>query len=134
MLPAVEDDISQDYEVEEQPSLSWRLDTENLRISGEVDKAEAVKQAIYCILNTERYETLIYPWNYGVELKELIGEPLSYFLPELKRRIREALLQDDRISEVGNFEFEVLNKKSVHVSFTVETCYGDVDVEKEVEM
>lgn len=66
-----------------------------------------MKQTIYCILNTERFEHLIYSWNYGIELKHLIGENTTFAIPELERVIQEALLQDDRISEVNNFDFKV---------------------------
>lgn len=67
-----------------------------------------MKQTIYCILNTERFEHLIYSWNYGIELKNLIGESSTYVVPELQRVITEALLQDDRIEEVNNFNFEII--------------------------
>ena len=75
------------------------------------------------MLNTERYQYLIYSWDYGVELLDLFGEPISYVCPELERRITEALLQDDRIEEVDGFEFEV-SGGTVKASFTVHTVFG----------
>ncbi|MDY5845228.1 MAG: DUF2634 domain-containing protein [Frisingicoccus sp.] len=134
MLPAIEDDLTEDYEVETQPSLTWKLDAVNGRISGTSDGKESIVQAIYCILNTERYDSMIHSWDYGVELKDLFGEPLGYVLPELKRRITEALLQDDRIQTVDNFVFDIKKKGVVSVSFTVGTNYGEILSEKEVEI
>ena len=134
MLPAIEDDLTEDYEVETQPSFIWKLDAENGRISGTADGKESIRQAIYCILNTERYDSMIHSWDYGVELKDLFGEPLGYVLPELKRRITEALLQDDRIQTVDNFVFDTKKKGVVAVSFTVGTNYGEVSAEKEVKI
>lgn len=90
-----------------------------------------MKQTIYCILNTERFEHLIYSWNYGIELKHLIGENTTFVIPELERVIQEALLQDDRISEVNNFEFNV-EKNSIIVKFTVITTVGEIQAEKVV--
>lgn len=81
---------------------------------------------------TERYQYIMYSWNYGIELLDLFGEPVTYVCPELKRRISEALLCDDRIRNVDHFEFSYPQKGVIHVSFTVHTLYGDVDVEKEV--
>ena len=101
MLPEVETDFTDGYEVEEEPSLTWKLDIENGRIRGLADGEDAVRQAVYCILNTERYETLIYSWDYGVEFVDLIGSPLNYAMTELARRAEEALTQDDRIMGGG---------------------------------
>ena len=56
-----------------------------------------MKQAIYKILNTERYQYVMYSWNYGIETLDLYGEPVSWGCPELESRIREALMTDDRI-------------------------------------
>ena len=67
MIPVVNN--LKEVEVIEQPSLCHRMILDTERISGECDGVEAVKQAIYNILNTERYQYIIYSWNYGVELK-----------------------------------------------------------------
>jgi len=90
-----------------------------------------MKQAVYCILNTERFEHLIYSWNYGIELKHLIGENTTFVIPELERVITEALLQDSRITEVKDFDFEI-NKNEIKVKFTVITNIGEFEAEKVV--
>ena len=131
MIPKVEEDLLTLEVGKIQPGLTYALDIEGGRIRGRVDGLEAVRQAIYLILSTERYDYLIYSWNYGVELKELIGRPRDFVLPEIKRRITEALLQDDRITAVGGFEFET-GKRRVHVTFTAHTVFGDTEVETEV--
>ncbi|MDU8766989.1 DUF2634 domain-containing protein, partial [Clostridioides difficile] len=101
------------------------------KIDGICDDVEALKQTIFLILNTERYEHLIYSRNYGVELNDLIGEPISYVIPELERRIKEALIQDDRVENVDNFEFQDVKGK-VHCKFTVYSKYGNIKAEKVV--
>lgn len=131
MLP-VSEDLSENYEEEVMPSLTWKLDSETMTMEGTVDGIDSVKQAILCILNTERYEYLIYSWNYGVELVELLGEPISYAVPELKRRIAEALEQDDRINGIRDFQFDASNQGTVLVSFVAETIFGTLGIEKEV--
>ena len=89
-------------------------------------------QVIYKILNTERYQYIIYSWNYGIELADLFGEPVTYVCPELQRRITEALVQDDRITSVDSFEFDLSEKRTVKVTFTVHTIFGELEEEKVV--
>lgn len=116
----------------QQPSWTYGMDFERKRILGTVDGTDAVRQAVYCILNTERYDHLIYSWNYGVELKDLYGRPIPYVKSELKRRIKEALLQDERILDVSIFSFSHRQGK-LCVSFIVRSVFGDIRAEKEVE-
>ncbi len=107
--------------------------TDTDRLDGYVDELEAVAQAVYLILSTERYKFIIYSWDYGVELVDLIGQPMPYVMSELPRRITEALTMDDRISDVVDFEF-TQNGKRLHTSFTVVTNVGNISTELEVEV
>jgi len=131
MLPAAGDILQRNLKIVQKPSKTFRLDTENKRIIDMVDGLEAVKQSVYCILNTERFEWLIYSWNYGAELKNLFGKPAGLVKAKIKKRIREALQQDDRISNVDSFSFDLYDRK-LHVSFIVHTKWGEVEAEKEV--
>ncbi|NFA59452.1 DUF2634 domain-containing protein [Clostridium sporogenes] len=116
--------IDEDIEVEEiiEPTKTYKI--KDNRIVGFIDNVEALKQAIALILNTERYEYLIYSWNYGSELSGLIGRQKDIAESEFKRRIKEALLEDDRIKNVDNFIFKY-NGDSVFVEFTVLSIYGE---------
>ena len=69
--------------------------------------------------------------DYGVEFKDLIGMDSQLAIPEIKRRISEALLQDDRIVSVGEWDFNI-NKKKVFVTFVVTTIFGNLENEIEV--
>lgn len=132
MIPEVNDGLIVDFdETIEQPSKTFQLNTVKNRIVGFIDEIEALKQAIFLILSIERYEHIIYSWNYGVELNDLFGKPIPFVLPEIKRRVTEALVQDDRIESVDAFKFEV-NKGKVHATFTVHSIYGEIEAEKEV--
>lgn len=118
----------------EYPSNTYKIDTSiesNQRINGYVNDLESVEQAIYLILNTERYEHIIYSWDYGVELVDLIGKPMPYVISEVPRRIEEALIQDDRIEAVKDFEFK-RNKSQLDVTFTVVTNVGNISTSLEV--
>jgi len=133
MIPSTTGFLDKDFEIIQQPTHTFKMNAENNSVRGCVDGIEAVKQAIYKILMTERYQYAIYSWNYGVELKDLYGEPVTYVCPELERRITEALLCDDRIQGVEDFEFDLSRKGIVHASFVVRTIFGDVKAEREVE-
>ena len=126
-------DIKQDFTIEPLPSRTFRMNHNNLTIIGTIDEIQAVEQAVFLILNTERYEWLIHSWDYGVELHNLIGKDVEYCIPEIERRVREALLQDDRITAVQNFEFTV-NKKKVLTTFTVVSIFGEINAELGVEI
>lgn len=117
------------------PSDTYKVDVSsdiNYRINGFIDdEIEAIDQAIYLILNTEKYQHIIYSWTYGVELLDLVGKPISYVMSEVQRRVREALMHDNRIMDVVDFEFE-RKGKILEVTFTVITNVGNFERELEV--
>ncbi len=119
-------------EIKEQPTLTHRMDREKEYIKGKADEIEAMKQAVYKILMTERYGSIIYSGNYGIELADLFGQPVSYVCPELERRIAEALLWDKRIESVADFQFDLSEKGVVSVRFIVHTIFGAFDAERSV--
>lgn len=132
LLPADNSSFAEiEFEEGMYPTKTYAMDLEHKRIIGKVDEQEAMKQAIYKIVNTERFVYRIYSNNYGIELEELFGMPISYVLPELKRYIIEALTWDERINSVDNFDFEV-GRGKVHVTFTAHTIFGNIDVERTV--
>lgn len=127
----IDDIISNDFEVVEEPSYTYKMvlpetEDELTKFRGKTDELEAVQQAVYKILNTERYTYPIYSWNYGIELSDLFGQPIPWVYPELERRITEALVWDDRVTSVTEFEFDNVKNK-VHVSFTVNTIFGSFE-------
>ena len=134
VLPTTGDDLDLvTFQLGIQPSLTHKLDIDQDRVRGMTDERDAVLQAVYLILNVERYAYPIYSRNYGSELSDLIGKPKDYAMSEIKRRITEALMQDDRITSLSDWEFET-GRKSVRVSFVVHTIFGDVEAAKEVDV
>lgn len=126
MIPSGAAFLARDFEIEEQPTHTYSLNSR-----GYVDDIDAMRQAVYKILLTERYQYIMYSKNYGIETVDLYGQPISYVCPELERRITEALLWDDRVRSVENFNFKLM-KKELHVTFTVKTVFGDVEAGKVV--
>jgi len=133
MIPSRE--TAQEIRVITSPTNTYRLQVNENRITKHVDGLKAMEQCIYKILNTERYKYVIYNWNYGIELDDLYGKPIPYVKAELPRRITEALLVDDRITDVYDFVFNPTNSKNtLSVSFTAKTIHGDINSSKEVKV
>ncbi len=132
MEPTVSMIFKKKAKVYEHPSKNYKMDFVEESICGFSYELMAMRQVVYKILNTQRYRHIIYSWNYGVELEDLFGKPIAYVCLELERRIREALLQDDRIESVQKFEFDRGKRGVVLARFEVVTCFGVIDGEKEV--
>lgn len=135
MLPTnqYEDEIEEEeLQEQEMPSKTYYMDQQNKVIVGTCDDDTALRQALYKILNTEFAEYVIYD-NYGFEKKDLHGKDMIYVQSELKERIREAVLSDDRFESVDDFSFE-RTKNKLHVRFTVTTAEMNEQIEKEVDV
>ncbi|AND39625.1 DUF2634 domain-containing protein [Cytobacillus oceanisediminis] len=105
------------------PSKTYALGTET--IGGFIDDEAALRQFIAKAVRTARYRFLIYTDDYGCELDSLIGDDLSPELlqSEIPRILREALIYDDRIQDVVNFEITRESDK-LYVNFSVITTDG----------
>lgn len=108
---------------------TYKLSKSN--IQGYTDNLEALQQAIYKLLNTEKYEYPIYSFGYGIDTESFIGKDPIYVKIELKRQIQENLLQDERIINVDNFSFAV-NGDELTCTFEVNSIYGEITIQKEV--
>jgi len=131
MIPANSGFLQENFAIEEPTTRTYRMDLEGKRIRGFTDGLEAMVQIVYKKLQTERHRYLIYSRNFAVELEDLIGEPISFVIPEIESRIREALLWDTRITSVTDFTFDVY-KNYVVTTFRVYTVYGDFVAERVV--
>ena len=131
MIPEQDIDLT-NLEVETRPSLTYRLDFERKRIGGMVDNEEAIMQLVMKILYTERYAYVIYSSDYGVELERLIGQEYDFIVSDLERTIKEALLVDDRILDVVDFETVKTGLDTMTAKFKVISILGDANIETEV--
>ncbi|WP_337102561.1 DUF2634 domain-containing protein [Paenibacillus sp. YIM B09110] len=103
--------------------------------TGEVEErlingVDALRQSIRKAIETARYRYMIYNGQYGCELNDLLGQDISQQLlkSEIKRVISEALLADDRIQSVGQFQIERVGDK-LFASFAVTTSEGVMEQE-----
>lgn len=120
-----------DEEVEVQmPTRTYKIS--NGRVNGWIDDLEAMRQAVEKILLTERFEWVIYSDNYGIEIQDLIGNDFDLIKSEIERVVSEALLADERIESVDNFDLQQTDRSSLVFSFTVLTVFGEINMEQEV--
>jgi len=103
----------------------------NNKLVGKCDKKEALIQALYLLLNIERFDYYIYSWDYGIQIKDLIGSQMNYVIAVTKKRITDAIMVDSRVTSVRDFSYEK-SGNSLHYTFTVDSIYGAVKLEKEV--
>lgn len=135
MIPESQNYFSQDENTENyeiMPTKTYKLDTVNKHIIGVIEDREAVLQFIKKVLNTDKYAFEIYDWYYGNELLKLVGQSYDYAVTRIPNIFKEALLVDDRITDVRDFTFSQPAIDTILVSCIVDTVYGQVAYEQEV--
>ena len=94
-----------------------------------VEENEAIKVWIYLTLLTPNKQYPIYSWDYGSEVKELIGKNYTKALTEAEaqRLIEECLLINPYITDIQvtdtSFKDSILT-----CNIKVTTIYGDLEV------
>ena len=56
MIPQVQDDLKQDFTFTTLPSRTFKMRHDTKTITGTIDEVRAVEQAVFLILNVERYD------------------------------------------------------------------------------
>lgn len=134
MIPQTDDYndlITDDFEYAYLTDRTYELDPVTYRVkSDKIEGVDSVRQEIYLILSVERYDYVIYD-EFGVELKNLYAKQEAYVIPELERVIKDAVLRIDRVESISNFTISK-NGNARIVSFIAHSIYGDIDIEKEV--
>ncbi|WP_128896325.1 DUF2634 domain-containing protein [Longirhabdus pacifica] len=111
-------------------SKTYHFNFDTGEMKGFVDSLQAIKQYIRKALCTPRFRYLIYDDQYGSELEELIGKDVSneFIFAEIPRLVREALIYDDRITDVKDVKVK-RQDDAIYVSFQVETYLGSIQEE-----
>lgn len=133
VLPQDNLNLNTPIQYEEQPGLTWSINRDTNRIDGTCDNWEAVRQAVEIILYTERFRWQIYKPYTGIYYKGLLGLDPGYVGVELKRRIKDALSVDSRITGIADYTYS-FDDGIIHADFTVATVFGDIHQSVEVTM
>lgn len=131
----IEEDRIEIVEVTLEPALTYEFNFETGQFTGGlIDEEDAVRQFILKAILTPRFRHLIYDDENGCEIEDLIEQdlPFDYTKSEVQRMIKEAIIYDDRISDVGNFSVEQTTDK-LWIQFTVTLNSGN-ELNMEVQM
>ena len=101
----------------------FALDFDKGRVSGVAEGLAEIQQAIRLRLSTQAELFLIYPESYGLPRYQLQSKAMPIFYVEMKNRIIQTLMADDRIEAVYDFVFSI-EENAVHVQFQVQTREG----------
>lgn len=127
---SLEEQTAETFEI--LPTKTYMIDPVNKRIMGTIEGPDAVMQFIQKALSTDKYAFEIYDWYYGNELQKLVGRSYDYVITRIPNIFREALLVDDRITNVRDFTFTRLEVDAIDVSCVIDTVYGQIKYSQEV--
>ncbi|PCK20352.1 phage portal protein [Bacillus pumilus] len=127
------EDMDEDEEDVVEPSTTYRIDFETGRLTNEkINGLDAIRQFVYMALRTERYSHAVYSHDVGCEMQEAVSDEEStdeYKEMEIPRLIEEALLVDERIESVQDFEI-TKEGATFKVVFDVVTDEGTLEIEE----
>ena len=94
-----------------------------------VEGNEAIKTWVYLALLTPNKQYPIYSWDYGTEVKELIGKNYTKALTkaEAQRLIEECLIINPYIVEVQVID-AIFKENTLTCDIKITTIYGDLEV------
>lgn len=110
------------------PNNEWIVDFEDGGNDAPESNLETIVQAVRFALETGRFQYPIMGSNFGTVFDDLIGTDYDYTRSEISRRIMDALLIDDRIVDVRDFQYTVGDNSAMTVSCTVETILGNFNI------
>ena len=131
ILPSANIDLTELVETDNAQRIIRDYKIENGHIKGYVTGLDAVKQACYKAISTERFAFSAYNFNYGIELQDLIGQSKDFVSADLKRRFEECLEGIKGYLSVGEFNIVELND-GLKAEIEIQTEYGNVLLEQEV--
>ena len=122
-----EEEIEEEEDEEEYYPREYEIDFQSGKMTGKiVEGAKALAMWAFLALKVDRYVFYTYSWDYGSELKELVGHTYSneYENSEIARMITECVTVNPYI--IGIEDLEISREDDLrHVSFTLVTDYGE---------
>lgn len=110
--------------------VEYEMDFSIYKLTGKkVYGNEAIKVWVHKVLRTKRYRHLVYTWDYGTELEDLISKNYNkdYIESEIYRNIKEALCINPYIKDISNFSVK-FDDSIITLNFKVITEFGEVSI------
>ena len=121
----------------EKTSRTYKIDWDEGRIGGFVDRQEAMNQYIKKALLTPRFRCLIYSGQYGSEIIDRLMDKnvtRDYIEAEMPFLVRDTLIHDQRILNVYNVAISFMDtyplQDSCIITFDVNTVYGTAHIKE----
>ena len=128
-----ETDLEEDSSIPLAQEWAWDFDEHEFKTKGGrmylVEEDEAIKIWLWKLFNTARFRYLVFDWDYGHELEELIGQGYTegYLESEAERYVREAIEYnlEDYITDIREVGLD-FRDGTLRIEFTADTIYGEV--------
>ncbi|MGJ9460127.1 DUF2634 domain-containing protein [Oceanobacillus sp. CF4.6] len=128
-IPELEEDEEQVIET----MRTYKIDFEKNEITNEfINGIEAISQFVHMRMRTPRYVYPIYSTDEGNEIEELIADKNvteEFKIVELPRLITEALIYDERITDVTDYIIEHIDD-AFRIRFKVHSVEGILEIEE----
>lgn len=136
MFPFEEEELEeiQEEEKEQYYPSEYGIDFSTGKMTGKiVEGSKALATWLYLALQIERYKYYTYSWDYGNELKDLVGKSYSdeYLYSEVERMITDCIEENPYINGIGNLEVSRMDTGMV-ISFFILTDYGEEEMKLDV--
>lgn len=106
---------------------TWFIDWENKRINRMASEYEELAQTIQRALMTDRFYYDIYTWQYGSELKDLIGtKTIKYIEGAVRKNVKDALAFEDRVLNIEDVKVTHSHEHEYVIDVTISTTLGVV--------
>ena len=114
---------------------TWYIDPYTNKMTGMIEGEAALKQMLEYLFETHLGSLDLGISNWGVNLEGLVGQSKDYIVSETLFRLQEAIKVDARIIEIGldtEVPFELVEPDGIKLNLIVNTIYGDIETEMEV--
>lgn len=130
-----EEEGVQDYD---EGNYTFNLNYETGEISRElITGVESVEQFALLAMRTPRFEHAIYSDQFGSEILAVVKEQSdvtpAFLSSELERVVTEAIIYDDRVSDVTDFEMTIQDNNA-YISFKIIVMGDIIDIEEVLEL
>lgn len=106
---------------------TWFIDWEKKRINRYATEYEELAQTIQRALMTDRFYYPIYTWQYGSELKDLIGtKTIKYIEGAVLKDVKDALAFETRVLNIDSVTVKYQDDHSYLITVEVSTTLGVV--------
>ena len=134
MFPFEQEEVIEEEETIEYYPREYDIDFSTGKLTGKiVEGSKAIAIWVYLAMQIDRYKFYTYSWDYGNELKNLIGKNYSkeYINSEIERMIKDCVEENPYVNGIQNLEIEKI-ENTISISFEILTDYGVEEVKIDV--